>query len=274
MATDRDGSQWYFIDASNNITQLTNAQAIALNNESDDSITFSITGPSAIVVWFPEKRDLDGFFVSAYQEVADSGIKVDVSTDTTNGVDGTWTNIQGYYNANYITVPAYRQLIKSSTALAIRAVRITEAGTGGGNKIFRTIHLYGEISPGENPNRLSLWHPTLDQRITPAYFDYGDTPRSSSADLQFRVKNRSASLTAHSIRVAMEILTDAPAPAPAVVGQHTLSTDGATFVAQVNVGDVAPGAISGVVTLRRNTPSNAQLGPWAFRVFAEANSWS
>jgi hypothetical protein len=132
--------------------------------------------------------------------------------------------------------------------------------------------IYGEPAPGQNPNRLELWHPTLDEKLPPAFFDWGDVPRSSSADRSFRVKNLSAVQTARSTRVAMEILTDSPAPS--VVAQHTLSFGGGSFVPQVNIGDLAPGAISPAVTLRRVTPSNAVLSLWSFRVFAESTDWA
>ncbi len=57
-------------------------------------------------------------------------------------------------------------------------------------------------------------------------------------------------------------------------GQHLLSYGGGSFLAQGNVGDLAPGAISGPVTLRRVLQSNAQLGVFAFRVFAEPDAWA
>ena len=77
-------------------------------------------------------------------------------------------------------------------------------------------------------------------------------------------------MTAGSTRVAMEVLTDA---SPSVPAQHTLSYAGGSFLAQVNIGDLAPGAISGPVTMRRVTPTDAALGLWTFRVFAESTDW-
>lgn len=270
MAIDKDGTQGYFINVNNVVVQLTAAQMQTINNEDESSVTFNVpdsTNNNRVMLWFPEKRDLDGFFLAA-----DKPVKVDVSTDTTNGLDGTWTNVKSTYTPPFTPAsPAYRQQIQSITALGIRAVRMTFDYAFFATRTLKAFHVFGEQVPGANPNRLTLWHPTLDQRVTPAYFDWGDTPRSSSADKQFRVKNLSDTLTANSIRVAQDVLSDAT---PSVPGQHTLSTDGVTFLAQVNVGNLAPGAISGVVTFRRNTPSNAQLGVWTHRVFAEANTWS
>ena len=278
FAYDRDGSQGYTIDLGlTTVTQLTTTQMQAINDEN-----LSTQGPYVVsnggyyMIWFPELRDLDAFMIKLGGGFQTHYYGVEVSPNTTNGLDGTWTSIRTYGDAGAAlggTGSDYRTTIQSITALSIRAVRIRIGSNGNSQGIF-SLHLFGEPIPGANPNRLVLWHPTLDQRVGPAWFDWGDTPRSSSADKQFRVKNLSSSLSANSIRVAQEILTDAASGNPSVVGQHTLSTDGATFLAQVNVGTLAPGAISGVVTMRRNTPSNAQLGVWAHRVFAEANSWS
>lgn len=272
MAFDRDGTVGATINPSLVITQMTGTEMSTINDESNSSAVTAYLGGTKFVFIFPEKRDLDGYFIASTGASGSTIGPIEVSTNSTNGVDGTWTQIQANYTQNDGT--QWRTQIRSATALAIKAVRFVVT-TGIDVIALRAVHLYGEIAPGENPNRLILWHPTLNQRIGPAYFDWGDVPRSSSADKTFRVKNNSSTLTANSIRVAQEILTDASGGSPSVVGQHTLSTDGTTFVAQVNVGNLAPGAIySGTVTLRRNTPSNAQLGLFAHRVFAEANSWT
>lgn len=271
MAHDRDGTQWFHMNASNVITALSSANAIALNDEASTSETSSPAASTThyFIAIFPELRDLDAFFV-ARGATAAAGYAVQVSTNTTNGLDGTWTSIS---TASFPTtvIPNYRTGIVSSTQLGIRGVRFQLTVGASTNMALSTVHLYGEPVAGANPNRLTLWHPTLDQRVDPAYFDWGNTPRSSSADRTLRVKNLSSTLTANNVRVAMEALTDGT---PSVPGQHSVSFGGGSFLAQVIVGDLAPGAISGVVTLRRITASNAQLGLFAMRVFAEAGTWS
>lgn len=272
MAWDRDGSQAYKIDPGfAAITQLTSGQMQNLNDESALDL-FQLSGQNSyLMIWFPEARDLDGYFFESYsQSYGHLSASVEVSTNTTNGIDGTWTQIRASGPNPGVTIPGYRSNIVSATQLGIRAIRF-KANLISGQHGFHTIHLFGEPIPGANPNRLALWHPTLDERIPPAYLDWGDTPRSSSEDRTFRVRNLSSTLTANSVRVAMETLTDA---SPSVPAQHTLSYAGGSFLAQVNIGSLAPGATSGLVTFRRITPSNAQLGLWAFRVFSEATSWS
>jgi hypothetical protein len=271
MAFDRDGTQGVKIDGANNMSTMTNAELVSLNDEADTTVS-QFGSPWKLCLIFPELRDLDGYF----RNISGKQLTVETSVDTTNGFDGTWVTLSastGETAVNTVsTKPNYRTGIASSTVLAIRAIRFGGQYQNFGTSDFRSVHLYGEPVPGENPNRLALWHPTLDQRVTPAYFDWGNVPRSSSADRTFRVKNLSASLTANSVRVAMEALSDTT---PSVPAQHTLSADGTTFLAQVNIGALAPGAISAPLTLRRITPSNAVLSLWSFRVFAESTTtWS
>lgn len=271
MAYDRDGTQGVIVSPVNGLTVLTNAQLVTLNNETDTELAFGWANQSPYI-WrlaliFPELRDIDGYF----RNISGQGGTVETSTDTTNGYDGTWTTLSSPGTTSLVTTkPAYRS-VSSSTALAKRAIRFSQTDVSFGDVKIRGVHLYGEPAPGENPNRLALWHPTLDQRVTPAYFDWGNVPRSSSADRLFRVKNLSSTMTATSVRVAMESLTDA---SPSVPGQHSVSSDGSTFLAQVNIGSLSPGAISAPLTFRRITPSNAVLSLWSFRLFAESTVWS
>jgi hypothetical protein len=269
MAYDRDGTQVYRV-AGGTPFALTNASVASMNDEDGDS--YALTGAGYLAFLFPELRDLDGFSFY-WANVGGSGsaslTSPQVSTDTTNGFDGTWTTITAPTNAGSIN-PGYRTSIASSTALAIRGVRFTTSTSGAGQLAVYFLHLYGEIAPGQNPHRLDLWHPTLDERLTPAYFDWGNVPRSSSADRLFRVKNLSPSKTANAVRVAMESASDTT---PSVPGQHSLSHNGGSFLAQVTIGSLAPGAISAPITLRKITPSDAVMGLWAFRVFAESTDW-
>jgi hypothetical protein len=78
-------------------------------------------------------------------------------------------------------------------------------------------------------------------------------------------------LQANTVTVSVDAPTDA---APSVAAQHTLSDDGVNFSSSLNLGNLAADAISGVLTLRRTTPSNAAIGPWTARLLAQAASWS
>lgn len=263
MAYDRDGTQVFTVDPGTGaITQVSSASISNMNDEDGDDFLTHLK----VAVLFPELRDLDAFWIWYYWI---GWSQPQVSVDTTNGFDGTWTSLGSITGQNDALQPHYRTNIQSTTALGIRGIRF-QGGSGAATTRFIALHLYGEPAPGENPDRLMIVKADADERVAPAFFDWGNVPRGSTADKTFRVKNLSPTLTASSIRVAMEAPTNA---SPSTPGQHSLSTDGTNFLAQVNIGNLAPGAISGPITLRRSMATNAQLGLHAFRLFAEAASW-
>lgn len=276
MAYDVDGSQMYSWLDSGVITQRSPAEMVTLNNETNDSaISFGTSTAGYIGIIFPELRDLDGFFFSTDSHVGNTFMSlVEVSDDTTNGIDGTWSTYMSGDLTDYGFTPSKaRNNIRSATALGIKAVRFrrTQGSQIGGST--SSIHLYGEPSPGENPQRLEIWHPTEDRRLGAADLDWGDVPRNSSEIREFRVKNMHPTLTANSVRVAMSILTDTT---PSVVGQQSISKDGgSTWGAQQTLTNpLGPEEISPVLHIRRQTPANAALSLWWYRVFADCSSWT
>lgn len=272
IAYDEDGTQGFKVTDAGVITDLPNSDLVKMNND----VLGASDGPAAvsdieaICLIFPCLMDIDAAFIIGDNfygsNLRPSAIKT--SVNTTNGVDGTWvTQSVGAAVTNTGKI-AIRENIVSGTWGGIRAVKFY--GTGGFAQQFHTAHLYGEPTAGQSLDRLVLWHPTLNQRVSAAYFDWGNTPRGSSADKTFRVKNISPTLTATAPRISLETLDDG---SPSVPGYHTLSK-GAGFASQQNLANIAPGAISSeICTLRRTTPSNAQLGLWDLRIQAEATTW-
>lgn len=274
MAYDRDGTQVFQII--NGVATQVSASAVQImNNEANDAAVsganFSTTEWCLI---FPEQRDIDGYWINLNRNTDWVGATpLKVSADTTTGIDGTWTTVPGYApDSNFAAIPRYRDSIKSVTFLGMKAIKFGVSDPNNFQpKGIRNFHVYGEKVPGQNLDRLEIWHPTLDQKVGPAYFDFGNSARASTTTRTFRVKNISPTKTAQQVRVAMEISTDSN---PALLGQMTMSLDGSVWLPQVNVGDLGPGQISQVISLRRDTVSNAQMGLWAFRVFAESTaSW-
>lgn len=274
MALDRDGTQWFKLTQGNVPTALTSTEARASSSFGDDYFTW--TGPTwdKLVVVFPEKRDLAGLFFALRNEQNQNydTVAVETSTDTTNGVDGTWSVVAGFPTGTVeYAVPAGRSSIQSVVRPGIRGVKITRNSNLSYDLRVFAFHAYGSIAAGASPDRLAFWHPTLDQEVVPSHGDWGDVMRNTSAVMSFRVKNLSPSKTSTATRVALESLFDTT---PTVLGQHALSLDGSTYLSQVNVGNLAPGVISPVVYLRRITPVNAVPSLWDVRAFAEATSWT
>lgn len=274
IAYDEDGTQGFYIDASNVVTAMEAGALVAMNNDNAaDGHATGMTSTMKACLIFPCLMDIDACYLQMATGGGGGGYfragTIETSVNTTNGVDGTWVSQTVGSAIAGTGKPAARNNIVSGTWGGIRAVRWNGADVGGG-RFAATLHLYGEPTAGQTLDRLVLWHPTLNQRVGAAYFDWGDVPRGSSGDKTFRVKNLSPTLTATSPRISLETLDDG---SPSVPGYHTLSK-GAGFASQQNLANIGPGAISAeTCTLRRTTPSNAQLSLWDLRIQAEATTW-
>lgn len=269
MAYDRDGSAGFRLSAadSGTSTVLTSGEMSSINDESLATYMQPSASGSGYGIIFPELRDVTGVAVALHPSggVASSSW---TSPDTTNGIDGTWTS-RGARTA-HTSVGSLRTAIESVSWLGVKGVRF--AGDLLGSREVYGIHLYGNIASGQNPHRLRLWHPTSDIEVSGAYFDWGDIGGGSSADRTFRVKNNSSTQTANTITVSIEALTDAT---PSVPGQHTFSTPSVpAFTATKALGNLAPGVISEVITMRRTTASTSALSLWWARVLASAATWA
>jgi hypothetical protein len=271
MALDKDGTQWFKYTSAGVGTPLTSTEITQVNDWTDGGVDPGSGGWIAAV--FPEKRDLAGVGSFTNRSAQLTGILVvETSTNTTNGSDGTWATQVTYTNTETMASPAAppgRSGIRSVTTGGVRGVRLKM--TGGNAFGAATFHVYGSTTAGQTVDRLAFWHPTLDQEVGGAYLDWGDVKRNTTETRTFRVKNLSATQTANSPRVAMEALTDA---SPSVVGQHAISADGSTWLSQITMANLAPGAISPVLSVRRTTPLTAQPSIWSMRLFAEATTWS
>jgi hypothetical protein len=276
LAYDRDGSVVSVISATGDIYGATLALKQQLNCEVDAQFQIP-TSANRLAFVFPLKMDLRAIF----WVWADTSRKFDVETskDTTNGMDGTWakqltdqtttTRVKpDYRDASYVKI-----LPATSGSQAVRGIRLVPSlnWSAWGN-VFYPVHIYGYPSSSATTDRLALWHPTNNERLPAGWFDWGNTPRSSSADRGFRIKNLSSSRTAVDVDVYIEALTPGT---PSVAGMHVLSNNaGATFQTGLNIPQLDPGQISGGMVLRRVVPANAMLSTWSARLAADVDHWN
>lgn len=282
MAYDRDGTVGLKVNYTlGTNSQLTAGEMANMNDESNSSVmTISPSANSqqwGVVLVFPQLRDITGYTI--FFELTQGGTiqGVETSTDTTNGIDGTWTNQGNYVNAgNTATATLMRTSITALSVAGIRGIRWLNSSGAGGARNVRSLQLFGAIAAGETPDRLRMWHPTLDEPLDDntssdgAFFDWGDIQRNTTSDKTFRIKNNSATLTANGIIVSQETLTDT---SPTVNSQFTFS-DGGAFAASIDIGNLAPGALSPIITKRFTRPSNATLSLWTSRTIANPTSWT
>lgn len=271
MAYDIDGSTGFTITTSNVLSQISNANLATINNEADDWVSIPYgNGACRFGIIFPQLRDIQAYFFVAAVGGANT---IETSADTTNGQDGTWTVVTPTLVRSSSVPLFYRTAI---TTLAMNGIKAIRYIPGGGYDRIGVWHLYGHIAAGETPDRLRLWHPTLDEPLDDntaadgAHLDWSDIAQGTTADKSFRLKNTSATLTANSISLTTGALTNST---PAIGPQITYSNGGA-FSTTLNIGNLAPGALSVVITVRRTTASNAALGLLAWRTIADAGSWS
>ena len=278
IAWDRDGSVSVFITANGVVAAQSATTRRILNSESDAGLgQAAISAYNCMAIVFPVPMDLVAVFLSWTDSTA--LVTVETSKDTTNGLDGTWdTQYLTTVNPLQSVKPNYRiashltSLQPNASSSDIRGVRFRiNAYAQFGLTNMRAFHIYGQPSALATIDRLALWNPTLDAKLPPTWFDWGDTPRSSSADRSFRVKNLSATMTATDIDVYIEALTPGD---PSIAAMHTLSENGGTtFLSSLSLPLLNPGMISDVLIVRRVVPANALVSTWSARIAADVNLW-
>lgn len=261
MAYDRDATVVVTHDGSAAPVELTESQMQKLNDEAITGDMELPVGSNYLAFVFPQLRDL----VAIGARFGDAGTHdIQTSIDTSNGLDGAWVNIAVAVDNLFFNPvgAASRSTWSSRVAPGVKAVRFLVSGLVA-DRVAYGVHLYGSITSGQTPDRLILTD-SLDNPIGGAFFDWGDVPRGSSADKQFKVKNISTTKTATNTVVSLDALTDT---VPSVAAQHYLSLDGVLFEAEITIPSLAPGE-SVLVTLRRVTPSTATLAVWNARLIA------
>lgn len=265
MAYDEDGSIAVYVDPGGGVSVYGQGTIDALNSDTGGA---GIGAPFNAVRWvgviFPEQRDISGLYVR-YSYQWDGAIW---SPNTTTGVDGTWSSFSfSPYDGG--PVPGYRTDIRAVSLTGVKGIRFGQHDWSY-NSYLHNIHVYGRPTVATGVDRLQIWHPTLDQRVTGSYFDFGDVSRGTTTDKQFRVKNISDTLTANNVTLSVDTLSDTT---PSVPGMHYFS-NGGSYVASLNIGALYPGQISGLLTFRQVLPVNAQLALWAVRIKAIPGSWT
>lgn len=277
MAYDRDGSSMFYWDSAS-LNTLDSTKRVEANDESTaaDFLFISVNAgdPTRYVgLIFPEKRDLAGVHMSL-SHLNGTRNNLQWSADTTTGVDGTWSNsipMSDIATTDLGKEEMRNKIIPVSIAGA-KGVRFEVVGGigGGSDRRYYSFHVFGKPSTGQATDRLRLWHPTLDEEISGPYFDWGDVPRNAVLYKDFRIKNPSTQ-TANDVTLTAEALT---ATSPTMVSEFTFSIGGSSYAYPLDIGALAPGTISPVITVRRIVASTAATSLWWSRFIASATSWT
>ena len=209
---------------------------------------------------FPRLMDLTHLkFKASY--TSQVGDLIQISSDTTNLVDGNWTNA---LNAEFGNGTTSKTLLRSGflalTMNNVRGIRIRLNQDPVSNHLtFYGMHFYGTLSAGQDTDYLEFVQVGSTARTPANHFEWSDVQQSTTRDKTFRVINRSASARADDILISVEALTNT---SPTVVDQFTFSMDGSPFTSTLTIPSLDPGEVSSVITVRQTIPSNAVLGLW------------
>lgn len=274
MAYDSDGTVVVKIGNTGTNTIWTLAQMQATNDNSTSTKTDGgASAETSTQEWtaflFPEQRDVNGIYIQGEDRQDSFAVPVQYSNDTTNGRDGTWTSAGTAQIASSVSDLTFRRTqIRSLSITNVKAIRIGGIGRNIYSNYMRTIHIYGHET-STAIKRLFLWHPTLDQRLGAAALDLAEVTQNTNGTKTFRVKNPHTQ-QANSVVLTTEILTDVT---PSVPPQFDYDL-GSGYATTQNLGNIAAGAISGVITMRRTTPSNAVLSLFDPRIRVTPASWT
>lgn len=281
FALDIDGTIFQKLDGAK--TVLTDAQSASTIISDTDADTYQLDAVYSypptntrgyFVLIFPELRNLDSYFIAVTGNYADPK-ELEYSSDTTDGLDGTWTQVTTNWVKNGTISPNYRTNITSQPLTNVKGLRFGYGSSNGGYNVnyqfnVQCMHLYGSIVGGQNPDRLRFWDAALDQEVGPAYFDFGDNSVGTNKVVQFRVKNNSSTKTASGVNLAKE-----SASYTDVANGLTFSGDNTAYSTTLSIGDLAPGAISPVIYLKRSFDlAEVTSVPKDGRITATATTWS
>ncbi len=239
-----------------------------LNDEDNTGFNPDNSSPVEVIILFPELRDITAYLIGLDPSAAAILDAVEVSADTTTGTDGTWTP-HGSPGPFTVDVFAdYRDPTLWSQS-GVRAIRCRISALTASGERWAAFHVWGAIAAGESPDRLEWIDDGTGNPFATAY-DYGDTPRGSSEDVDVRLRNLSATLTANSVDVTAESLYSPGGNDPA--SWFTFS-DGGAFVSSLNIASIGPGA-EVTITVRRVTPASVSPNKHAPRLKATVGSWT
>lgn len=285
FALDQDGSvmKWRNFTTGSAWTDVTGSIAESQKVSTGTSISLLNANISSnytqVVVAFPEARSIAGIYchLGYTGDRASTNYTWEYSTNTTDGTDGSWTtftvtfgSIGQHDNTSDNSKPYYRSDIATLSLSNVTGIRVRWFGgvnTGEISQIY-VLHIYGS-RPDVVVDRLAFWHPSSDQVIGHAALDFGDIAQGTSVTRQFRLKNLSGTLTANSITLQVSDLL------PEYGGTDLeVSTDNVVYQSSVNIGNLASGAISSTLYVRRTVPGAASTTQRHARLLANAASWS
>lgn len=240
------------------------------NNEEVTNVGFD----KRAVLVFPYPVDLVGlgWFRGPGTLTVGANPGVWVSSDTVTGFDGVWDKKATSGQAAVVGAAMMRGSILGVSVDGVRGVYWqTLANKSTSYFQPQKVHLYGQPADYDDLPGLVFWHPTLNQPLDGAAFDFGDATRGTGYTKTFRIKNNNQLQDAVDVGVSLDALTD---PSPSLAGQFGFNTASSQVIANPkNIGTIEAGSISPVVTMNYDVNVAAALGLSWGNVHAVADDW-
>ena len=185
------------------------------------------------------------------------------SSDSTNGIDGTWES--GVFSTQSLSVRAdwWRENVVSlSFSGPVKCIKMGLSAGAGGYLTPKAIHLFGRKATGQNPDDIIFTDASGD--ILTSLVDFGDVPEGTTSYQQIRVKNASATKNANDINLQLNNSDF----------DFSYSPTG-PWVSVIDISSLGPGSLSQVIYVRNHlNPPLLALGPKAARIIAAVGSWT
>lgn len=269
----RDGTIIRWVNRSSlTLISTWNATQIASLCSMSSAVTSSQTirgSQIALVIMFPTTRSITGIVQHIVNSNTNNGITtipIYGSTDTTDGIDGSWgsplVTLGAAHSASTLRTPV--EIVGDYKALMFLNSYVH--GTYDTVVTAYTLQAFGTTIP----DGLALWDPTNDLPLGTSGLDHEDIYVGSPASIKtFRVKNLSSTMTASSINVSINNSSDYGSLYP-----ETTFDIGGGYQSTVNIASLAPGAISPVISMKRAIPTALAAGTIEMaKLQAVATSW-
>jgi hypothetical protein len=269
MAYDDDGTVGFKCDCNVNEgpnadefdSEFTPGNLATMNNQDADGVSGLSNRDTGYYLIFPELREIDGAVCTATTGTGQQqnfGMYAVGASTVTNPFTG-WVQSVAAGSTPNLSVDVRDRYRTDIVSMAEPSRRGFAAMRTPGSGSMAQMHVYGEISPGETPDKVLIIDENTGVEFT-APKDYGDIPRGSSEDIEIRLRNDSASLTVNTVQYTVEALgVDGGGGYGGGNGWYTSTLPGgSTFQATNQIASIASATTTGIITLRRITPGDEE----------------
>ena len=267
---DVDGTLGFIFNGSHIQTGTLNTAQLGILSDwniSTNIMVYPSNSSAYVTLVFPQTRNIVSISSRLAQVSSFNNSMVRVSYDTTNGQDGSWTQVVSHAEQTdtiNCTQTFLRTGIKALPLTAVKGIEFYAAVTGASTSGISNVNLFGTYTP----LGLQFWDPVLDIPMLGNHLNFDIVDKGSFYDKQFRIKN-------HSSQTANTVIITASTPEIGELYEGTSFSDGGSFGASVSITSIAPGAISPAITVRRTvSPGEADNTFGTARVTATATSWT